>query len=104
MNGLIGEPGHWREGARTNHFLGLCSECDAHTVQTMSLDDVETAYRRGHMSEAKFLGYRWAWMTGSFKFGTFPASWSEVPADGEARAFGEAVKALSALQKKAQGA
>jgi hypothetical protein len=99
----IGVPGHWREGADTNHFFGLCAECDAHIVLNMTFDEVEEARYRGHLSQAKFEGYRWVWMTSSFKFGTFPDSWSREPEDEEARAFGVAVRE-NALAKRAKGA
>jgi hypothetical protein len=91
--------GHWREGANTNHFFGLCEECDAHAVQGMSLDDVERRFRSGHLSQDKLDGYRWAWMTSSFKFGTFPDSWSVAPASVPALNFGELVKAIAAERK-----
>lgn len=91
--------GHYQPQADTNHFLGLCLECDAHYLSTRSLDQVEDMYQRGMISQAEFEGYHWAWFISAYRYGNYPG-WAAPPADPEARVFGEKLSALVAERKE----
>lgn len=79
---------HYRPQADTNHFLGLCLECDAHYLSTKSLDKVDDWYRQGMISQSEFEGYHWAWVTSAPRSGSY-SGWYSPPEDPEARTFGE---------------
>ncbi|HEU4754407.1 MAG TPA: hypothetical protein VFU47_14965 [Armatimonadota bacterium] len=86
---LIGEPGHYRPGADTNHFLGLCDECDARYLAGMTLAQVESwgpngeRGKAGAVRQAMFEAYMHVWATGAPRFSNLGAGWTEEPTDPE---------------------
>lgn len=74
---VIGEPGHYQPGADTNHFLGLCDECDMHYLVWMSLEDVQdwgpfsgTPGKAGAIRQALYEAYTHVWATSAVRYGT----------------------------------
>lgn len=86
---LIGTPGHYRPGADTNHFLGLCDECDARYLAGMTLAQVESwgpngeRGKAGAVRQAMFEAFMHVWATGAFRFSNLGAGWTEEPTDPE---------------------
>lgn len=90
---IIGEPGHYVPGAKSNHFLGLCDECDAHYMLNMTLEQVENWYNQGVFGQAKYEGYMWVWSNGPRLTSRWDG-WRKDP-QPDAREFGEMLKRLS---------
>ena len=74
---IIGAPGHYRPGADTNHFLGLCDECDVHYLARMNLEEVRdwgpfsgTLGKAGVIRQALYEAYCHVWATSAARFGT----------------------------------
>jgi|SRR5690554_5303284 len=74
---IIGAPGHYRPGADTNHFLGLCDECDVHRLARMGLEEVQdwgpfsgTPGKAGAIRQALYEAYCHVWATSAVRFGT----------------------------------
>src|SRR5512138_103989 len=86
---IIGAPGHYRPGADTNHFLGLCDECDVHHLARMTLAQVESwgpngeRGKAGAVRQAMFEAYMYVWATGAPRFSNLGAGWTEEPTDPE---------------------
>lgn len=76
---IIGEPGHWKPGADTNHFLGLCDECDAHYLTTVSADGADDWYRQGILGQDMFEAFMHAWVTSAYRYGY--DGWKSPPTD-----------------------
>lgn len=73
---IIGDPGHYRPGADTNHFLGLCDECDARYLVRMSLAEVQdwgpfgSHGKAGAVRQALYEAYVYVWATSAPRFGS----------------------------------
>lgn len=98
MTKYLAYDGHYRPQAPTNHFLGLCVECDAHYLSTRSLAQVEGWYRQGMISQAEYEGYMWAWVVSAPRSGTY-TGWYAPPEDPVARTFGEKLIELATERK-----
>lgn len=73
---ITGEPGHYQPGADTNHFLGLCDECDVHHLARMSLEEVQdwgpfsgTPGKAGTIRQALYEAYCHVWAVSTTRFG-----------------------------------
>jgi hypothetical protein len=87
---IIGERGHYRPGADTNHFLGLCDECDARYLVRMTLAEVESwsevkgeRGKAGAVRQALFEAYMHVWATGAVRFSSLADGWRAEPVDAE---------------------
>lgn len=86
---IIGAPGHYRPGAKTNHFLGNCDECDVRYLARMSLEEVQdwgpfsgTPGKAGVIRQALYEAYCHVWATSVVRFGT-TYGYEVVPTDPE---------------------
>jgi hypothetical protein len=100
---IIGEPGHYRPQAHTNHFLGLCDECDARYLVNMTLAQVEdwgpngSHGKAGAVRRAMFEAYMHVWATGAPpRFSSLADGWKDEPTDPEV------VELVSMLRTAAQ--
>lgn len=73
---IIGAPGHYRPGADTNHFLGLCDECDVHRLARMNPEEVQdwgpfsgTPGKAGAIRQALYEAYCHVWATSAVRVG-----------------------------------
>lgn len=87
---IIGERGHYRPGADTNHFLGLCDECDARYLVGMTLEQAESwsevkgeRGKAGAIRQAVFEAYMHVWATGAVRFSSLADGWRAEPVDPE---------------------
>ncbi len=69
---------HYAEGSDTNHFLGLCEECDVHYISSRTAGEAEDWYRQGMISQDLFEAYMHGWAT-SAVHGAWADPWREVP-------------------------
>jgi hypothetical protein len=74
---------HYKSGADTNHFLGLCRECDGHYLAAMTLGEVERWYRYGKVDQVAFEAYMHVWSTGAARYGSTAHGWTDEPTDPE---------------------
>lgn len=79
------EPGHYQPGADSNHFLGRCLECDAHYILARPLDEVESWYHQGMISQSQWEAFTHVWATSAFRYGSYDA-WERPPAHPDALA------------------
>lgn len=52
---------HYAPGAMTNHFLGLCDECDLHYVSKRTYEEVSDWYLYGRISADMWEAYDQVW-------------------------------------------
>src|SRR5258708_35964732 len=86
---------HYQQGAPTNHFLGLCDECDAHYLARMTLNEVDNWYRQGVIGQDTFEGYCHGWATSCVRGESFDG-WLEPPVTQRARDIAAAITKLAA--------
>lgn len=89
---ILSEPGHFTPGADTNHFLGLCGECDSHYMASMSLDRMQSWYHTGHFDQVKYEAYMHLWATSAFHYGSNGVGWHDAPVDPDVTAFCDLLK------------
>jgi hypothetical protein len=94
------EPGHYRPGADSNHFLGHCDECDAHYLLNMTLEQVENWYHQGVIGQAMYEAYCHIWATSAFRYGRYE-SWERPPACEDAQALVELFRSIIAARAAA---
>jgi hypothetical protein len=75
---IIGEPGHWREGADTNHFFGRCDECDLHIISRMTMGEVEGWYHVGKIGQDMYEAFMYVWATTAVRSDRYDA-WKVPP-------------------------
>jgi hypothetical protein len=68
---LDSTPEHYSPGADTNHFLGLCEECDAWYLSVKPLDEAEEYYRQGMISQDEWEAFAHVWSTAAFHYSDF---------------------------------
>jgi hypothetical protein len=71
-------PGHYKQGADTNHFLGRCEECDAHYLIAMTQEQAERWYRQGVISQDEWEAFMYLWAVSSGRSSAWD-SWKEPP-------------------------
>jgi hypothetical protein len=104
---LIGDPGHYVPGADTNHFLGLCDECDARYLVRMTLAQVESwgpfgeAGKAGAVRQAMYEAFMHVWATGAPRFSSLGDGWTAEPTDPEVIALVAEIR-QAAEEKKGQ--
>lgn len=89
---ILDEPGHYRPGADTNHFLGRCAECDAHNMAQMNLDRVQGWYETGHFDQVKYEAYRHLWATSAYRYSSNDVGWRDAPAHPDVAEFIDLLK------------
>jgi esterase/lipase superfamily enzyme len=70
--------GHYVPGADTNHFIGLCRECDAHYMLGASRATIEDWYHLGMISQSQFEAFMHVWATGAYRYGS-TEDWEKPP-------------------------
>lgn len=85
---IIGEPGHYRPEANTNHFLGLCDECDARHLSYMTMEQMEdwseisgSRGKVGTIRQAMYEAYMHVWATSTFRYSSLGNGWENEPTD-----------------------
>lgn len=95
---ILGKPNHYIPGAATNHFLGLCDECDAHYLRNQSLEMAETWYRQGMIGQDAWEGYTYAWGTSrpvEERYGLHEMYAQQEPVSARGKAIAEAIRSAS---------
>ncbi|UBU09992.1 hypothetical protein [Nonomuraea gerenzanensis] len=95
---ILGEPGHHRPGADTNHFLGRCAECDSHYMASMNLGKVQDWYETGHFDQTKYEAYRHLWATSAYRYSSEDVGWHDAPDDPDVAEFVDLLKKAMAAR------